>query len=434
MSFEVSQTTQYQIKEMSIITNYGSLDVRNIFIELNIFDHILQPCMSGTIMLNEAVGLSDKFKFDGSEYLRLDISKSEDDIRIEKVFHIYKQSDRKSENMTSETYILYFVSDEFVYSQQQTLNNYIEGGYENVVDFVCSQKLKLDSKEYTIDKTNGVRKIVIPNLTPFETLIWCSKRALNDKNIANFLFFENLYRYNFLSLTTLKNNSSLMDVYFEPKNIQNDLGREMFGVRDYEVVSQFDYLDNISSGVYSGTFIGFDTITRVIIQQELDFKKTFTDNPMNKNYTETKDKNKGGKSNVEMIGSRRVVYPTALNRTETQYIKENDPQSLNLQETPQYFLYQRRAILTHLFSKRIKIALPGNFSITSGVNLNLLKHKSSEYDQEENKDRSLYGKYLVVGTRHILSNNKHDTVVELVTDSINEEKPESSINPNRLKK
>lgn len=434
MTVDVSQSTQYQIKEMSIITNYGSFDVRNIFVELNIFDHILQPCMSGTILINEAVGLADKFKFDGSEYLKIDLSKSDDKLRIKKVFHIYKQSHRKSENMTSESYILYFVSDEFVYSQQQTLNNYIEGGYEDVVDMICSKKLKLDKKEYIYDPTKGVRKIVIPHLSPIEALMWCSKRALNEKDLPNFLFFENIYRYNFLSLSTLKANAPIMDVLFEPKNIEDNIAREMFGARDFEIMSQFDYLDNISSGVYSGTFIGFDPVTRIILEQEINFEKMFTDKPMNKNYAETKEKNREGKKNTEMKSSRRVVYPTAISRTDSEYIKTNDPSSLNLQETPQYFVYQRRAILSHLFSKRIKIALPGNFSITCGVNLNLIKQKTAQIDEKDNKDKSLYGKYLVIATRHIISNNKHETLVELVTDSINDKKPEAAIDPKRIKK
>jgi hypothetical protein len=55
--------------------------------------------------------------------------------------------------------------------------------------------------------------------------------------------------------------------------------------------------------------------------------------------------------------------------------------------------------------------------ITSGVTLNILKQKSSYYDENQNVDSSLFGKYLVIATRHMIRDNKHETVLELVTDS-----------------
>lgn len=434
MTAEISQTTQYKIKEMTIITNYGSFDVRNIFDELNLFDHILLPCMSGNIAITDSVGLSDKFRFDGSEYFKIDISKDDDFLRIKKLFHIYKQTNKNSKNMTSETYILHFVSDEFVYSEQQTLNNFINGSYSDVVEMVLTEKLKLKGGEFVYDTSKGVRNIVIPNLNPIETLMWCSKRAVNDQNLPNFLFYENLYKYNFLSLSTLKQQDVVMEVTFEPKNIENNLGKEFFGVRDFEIISQFDYLDNIASGVYSGTFIGFDPLTRTIVEQEISFDKMFTDKPLNKKVTQTNDKNREGKQNNEMKNSRRVVYPTPINRTDSEYIKSNDPTSLNLLETPQYFQYQRRALLSHLFSKRMKVVLPGNFLLTSGVNLLMKKQKASSYQSDDTKDTSLYGKYLIVGTRHVIQNNKHETIVEIVTDSANYDKPPANVDVNRIRK
>jgi hypothetical protein len=36
-----------------------------------------------------------------------------------------------------------------------------------------------------------------------------------------------------------------------------------------------------------------------------------------------------------------------------------------------------------------------------------------------NEDTSLSGKYLIIGTRHIITYQKHETIVEVVTDSTN---------------
>jgi hypothetical protein len=56
--------------------------------------------------------------------------------------------------------------------------------------------------------------------------------------------------------------------------------------------------------------------------------------------------------------------------------------------------------------------------VTSGVNLNIKKPKNSAYEDDNNLDNSIFGKYLVVATRHIIKANQHETVIELVSDSL----------------
>ena len=108
MSFSFNQSTQFVINELSIVSKNGKLDVRGLFSELSIFDGLLQPCMSGNILIEDAIGLSTELMYDGSEYLIVDISKSEGQIRMNKTFHIYKQSNREILTQTSERYVLHF--------------------------------------------------------------------------------------------------------------------------------------------------------------------------------------------------------------------------------------------------------------------------------------------------------------------------------------
>jgi len=424
MIMNLESTLQYEINTLNLVTHAGTYDLRSIFTELNIFDHILQPCMSGNILLMDAQSINSNFVLDGSEFIEIDIGKEGDNFRIQKAFKVYKQTDRKQDNLTSESFILHFISDEFVYSEQQTISQYYKSTYTEVVEKMLYDKLKVKKNlrkknDPIIEKSKGVREIIIPQLKPLEAILWCSKRALNSKKLPNFLFFENVDGYNFVSLSTLKEQPSKYTILFEIKNIQNSLEREFFGARDFEIISQYDYLDNIRSGVYSGTFIGFDPITKTIIQQPITHKDIFTDKLLNKNKNITYDKNRDKKLNIEMETSKLVCFPTALNREKTPYIKNNDPYSINLGESPQFFIMQRKAILKSLFSQRLKIALPGNFLLTSGIVVDVNKQKNSN-DQNDSRDQSIYGKYLIVATRHIIQQSKHETVIEVATDSTNE--------------
>ena len=144
MSFEIKQTTQFEIKKLAIVSKFGTIDVSGVFAELNIFDSILMPCMSGNIAIKDSVGLSKRLLFDGSEYLIVNISKSGEtnSTNILKNFRIYKQTDRKNVNQNTEMYILHFVSEEMVYSEQQKVNQHYSGTYDQIAVSVLSKYLK----------------------------------------------------------------------------------------------------------------------------------------------------------------------------------------------------------------------------------------------------------------------------------------------------
>ena len=64
-NIEISQSEQFKIKDLSIVTKAGKFNLGSVFEELNIFDTMLMPCMSGNISIRDAVGLSQKLYFDG---------------------------------------------------------------------------------------------------------------------------------------------------------------------------------------------------------------------------------------------------------------------------------------------------------------------------------------------------------------------------------
>ena len=162
----LTQSTDFKIKNISIVTKFGTVDIRNIFDELNIYDSILQPCMSGNLLLVDSIGLSNQLNFDGSEYLNVEISKDEDYLTLKKSFHIYKQSNRTLVNMTSEAYLIHFVSDEFTFSEQQTVSQYYGDTYSNVVRKLLNTTLKIPASKQkgVISNSYGTRKnsIFIP--------------------------------------------------------------------------------------------------------------------------------------------------------------------------------------------------------------------------------------------------------------------------------
>jgi hypothetical protein len=73
-------------------------------------------------------------------------------------------------------------------------------------------------------------------------------------------------------------------------------------------------------------------------------------------------------------------------------------------------------------NKRVKIAMPGNFQLTSGFNIYLEAPNFGAKEQgEDNQDKSLSGKYLIVASRQVIGYDKHETIIEVATTSTERE-------------
>jgi hypothetical protein len=420
-----AQSTQFVITDLKILTKKGPISIKGIYEEINLFDSLLNSCMSGNIIIRDAIGLTNEFLFDGTELLKLKIGKDDDEISIEKTFRIYKQTDRKPVNQNSEVYTLHFVSEEFLLSMQQKVARYYETTYSEAAVRIILDYLRVPNESLTgyFDNTKGVKKILVPNLNPIAALNWICQRAIGEDNVPGFLFFENILGYNFVNVSTLLQNEQVTTINFNPKNLnlnRDKVVSEFLGARHFEVIQQYDTIKNITSGVHSGKFIGFDPKTRTILERPFTFNDHYSlYKSSNPSPTIGAINNKLG-SSLTQVNSKQVFHTFGYFSRESKFIKENDPESISQEYDTENYIFQREAIFTNLLNQRVKLVMPGNFGLSSGLNvyLNIPKYgiKSNE---EDNIDKSVYGKYLILGTRHIIGYDKHETIIEAVTDSSN---------------
>ena len=424
MSIELQKSTQFKINELVILTKAGSIDISTIYEEISIFDSLFSPVISGSILIKDSIGLSGRLVFDGSESLLIDIAKDEnsDVASYKKSFRIYKQANRINEGLNSETYTLNFVSDELIFSDQQRINQAYENVYTQVVLRILEEYLKVPKKDLNgfYENTFGVRRIVIPNLRPFEAIDWCTKRSVDIKNSPNYLFYQNIAGYNFISLSSLLTKEDILEIKFQAKNLSgSDAFSEISTARSFEVVAQNDMIEKTRSGVNAGRFIGFDPITRSVASKTISFADHYTAMKHgNKNPNFSVVQNREGQSNETTFNARKSVSIFGSGRQLSNYIKSRDPSSLSKVDDRENYLFQRKAIFANLMSKRIRVTMPGNFQLSSGFNVTVnAPYFGIKEPGSDNDDVSLSGKYIIVGTRHIIGFNKHETIIEVATTS-----------------
>ena len=425
----LTDSQQYHINELAIVTKVDKIDISGVFKELNIFDSMFMPVMSGNLFITDSLGLSSKLMFDGTEVLLVDISKTEDSEvgRLKKAFRIYKQSDRMSNSERSESYILNFVSDELIFSDQQRVNQAYRMSYVKMVERIMIDYLKIPPNNLNgvYEESSGVRDVIIPNLRPIEAIQWIARKAVNLDNSPSFVFYQNLIGYNFISLSKLLSEVEIIDIKFQSKN-QNKRGNaltDLSTARSFQVVSQSDTIKRTRSGVNAGTFIGFDPITRMISRRPLSYLDHY-ENMKHSNPTPnfSAQINKDGILNTAMYDSRIVLDTFSTARQLSEYVKSHDPDSIAYGSRTEDYVFQRKAIFENLNSKKLKIVMPGNFQLTTGFNVNVKAPFFGEKAEgDENEDETLSGKYLIIGSRHILKNKTHETVIETATTSSGQE-------------
>jgi hypothetical protein len=426
---QIRQSTQFIVQELVLeLSNGERIDIRSAADEINLFDNLFTPCVSGNILISDAVGLSEKIKLQGSEKVKITIDKAENtnDLSYEKEFVVYKLTNRKNLNLSSQSYVIHFVSEEFILSEQKKISQNFVGDYTTIVRNILTNYLKVPQSSPARGKggigifypSSGPQDIIIPNLSPFDAITFISKRAISlTYNKPDFVFYESGTGYNFASLDYLMSLNPVFDINFKPKNLSGDVAeQELYGARDLKVLSQFSVLDGIRDGSYAGKFIGFDTLTKTFkvttVKTVYEDEKPGTKNNLADAY------NKENKKYESMDESRIVTYPFALPRSLVSYIKQNDSSVSNFIDNSEQYVFQRKSIFSNLMQRRLQVAMPGNFGLFSGRMVNLFVPKYAIADTNDSIDRNLSGKYLITGVRHVIRFDKHETFIEISTDKI----------------
>ena len=168
MSINLSQTTQFKIRDLTLITKVGNIDIRNIMLELNIYDSIFMPCMKGDIVIQDAIGLANKLRLDGSEFLTIEIAKD----------------DETSGTLFKRTFHM-------IFSMQQKINQSFTSIYSDVAVKILTNYLNVsNSKIASIEPTTGLHAIVMPLLSPIDSMLFLTKKSINQEGLPNYFFFE----------------------------------------------------------------------------------------------------------------------------------------------------------------------------------------------------------------------------------------------------
>ena len=448
---EIRAVGDFKLATAEIITSAGlKVNIKSNIVHINLFENIQRSAISGEILIQDAAGFVSEAPIIGQEYLRLKIQtpsltkESEIIDFTENVFLVNSVQNRTEAGNNVSVYVLSFTSSEIVKDQRIRVTGSLTGTYSDIV------KQMLDrvscQKNIYIEPTRGVKRIVAPNISPFQVInmaLNTSSSAINDNLSPTYVFFENFKGYHFRSLASLY-AQPIRQVYttYEPGgqvlkggivNIETELGN----VLDYEIIENSDSLYNYTTGVLGSKLIVHNIYSKSFEEYTYNYFDNFDNEKHITSYHGGSQHPIFSDVTIEKDGSRGSDFPTRTFLTSISQ-GETDTNNTTLDGTepfiapdPENSIQERKSTVNQLDRGIIlNILTHGNTVISAGdiVKIDIPLVAAIKTSKNRQNDRFYQGAFIVKKIKHEFdfTVKKHQSYLTLAKDSL----PEKLDGPN----
>jgi len=422
----VYNSKDYEIKKLELINSGGqTIDLRNIFVEMQIFQDIYSSVMNGNMLINDGNDTFSNFYMCGNEYLQISIDKPGLNRPLERMFRVYKTTDRRPSSDSGQVYVLHFCSDELLSSESLVVSKaYKTTKIKDVVSDILLNELNVDPQRIaSLENTSGSFDLIIPGYRPFEAIQWVTARGYDQKKFCYF-FFENKNGFNLMSLQTMIKQKPYKKLKYELKNTQSDPALNKDSIDNFNIINDFDMITSISNGSFSSRLLSIDIFSQKF--ENIDYNLLMAEtqgNLINKYKPVNSFKNS---KNQTLFNSPYAFFRTYLSINDTASEKSNDIK---------YWMQPRAMHMSLLNHFRIQITIPGDIELKAG---DIVEYEFPAFESAETGgkklDKARTGKYLVASINHKFNGDTYESIVELVADSFSEAIPAAKDGLNKLTK
>lgn len=416
------------IKKLDLINSGGqSISFAETYVQLQIYQDIFAQVMSGKLLIVDSKETFTNFFLCGNEYLHIVIDKPGLNRPFERIFRIYKVTDRKTVSNSGQMYDIHFCSDELISSNSILVSKaYKSAKIKDVVLDILNKELKVEPNRIAnLEDTQGSFDFIIPSYRPFEAIQWATARGYSQDKFC-YMFFENKDGFRLISLQSLMKQKPYKKIRYEVKLSDSDPALNKDSMDDFEIISDFDMITSMSNGSFASRLLTIDLFSQKF--EKLDYSLLTAESKKNllNNY----------KPVNSFKNSKDETLFTAFNSFFRTYLTINDTKSEKSNDI-KFWMLPRALHMSLMQHFRIKVTLPGDTEMKAGdvveVEFPLFEGKQ---DGGRNINKKLSGKYLVsaVNYKLIREEGSFECVAELVTDSFSEALPAAKDGLNKLSK
>lgn len=411
----ISFAGDVQVDNVTIISSNGSvLTVLGQVIGIEIFEDVFSPFITGRLMLKDAQELTNYFPLVGEEIVQIAFKTPAFDYKYAYAgeFYIYKYDSRVRISEREVAYVLHFISKEAVVDLNKKISKTFSGKLSDIARKLITEEDGLDTpKPVNIEDTSNSTKYISNFWSPIRNLNYITESSTNANGSPSYVFFENKYGFNFVSLESLYAENPVYQTFqWDNYNVdinptggsKRDIGKDYARITEIRAQDVYNYIDRISSGLYGSQMTYYDLTTKKYAH--IPYEPKFQDDKHLNNYPLSSDK--------------------LVSRTQAVMIHEHKYLN-NFQGygdvTNTKFVQRRLALLAATNAFKVEITVPGRTDYSAGQKMFLsipmhaqLKESTTN---EDFIDKVYTGTYLVTAICHRIMRDKHECVMELIKDS-----------------
>ena len=457
MSEEIQNAGDFSLAEAKIITSSGKeIDLKeNVnILSLNLFEDCQRNNISGEILLQDAADYIGTGPIIGQEYFLLKINtptfKSSGDIIdfTKNIFVINSLENRTNAGNNVNVYLLSFTTSELVKNQRTRVNESLNGTYSDIVE---KKKKRVNcQKQIFIEPTSGIKRIVAPNISPFDVISMALKNStskLSENSSPSYMFYETFKGYHFRTLASMYaqpvaqtyttyvvgglggNKHSKGTLKSGIINIESQLGH----ILNYEIVENSDSLFNFTTGVYGSKLLVHNIHNKSFTEHQYNYFDNFRKERHITSYHDKKQFPIFSDVTIEKDGSRCSDFPSRTYLTSISQDGEKDANNTTINGTEPYTapdqensIQERTSTMNQLEKGLLlNIVTHGNTSVNAGdvVIIDLPSQQAFRTSDDLQKDRFYQGVFLIKRIKHEFnfSGKKHTSYITLVKDSLAKE-------------
>ena len=428
----------FVMDDVTVISSTGtSFNIQNLIIELNVYENIRLPWLSGNILIEDTTGVVEKAPIIGQERILFSVASSKDHEKIDFTrYHgiVTTVAKRTSASLTSQTYILEFSTLERYKNVRTKVSKSYTGTTDLIVKDIFKDKIYINSpKKIEYEPTVGTRQYVFPNITPFSCIKMLKRESLSPVNGSGYLFYENHRGFNFRSMGSLLQNSAgeslpIKRIFIHgPPAGSTEKRFQAMTLLQYEILKEGNSFISLQRGMFGSKLIKHDVYNKNFGEYHFDFFNSFS----RQSHTMSNVSNYGSlvsdmkvdetnKKITEFPDSKCFLTTSGSNNLYTDGLCDSQNEKWVQRGISQK---QQSTYLTNL------LTVMGDSSIAAGDLIEVRipssmpgKKKVPEKDQ---LDPYLSGRYLAQAVRHKINPREQHyvTFIEGIKDSIHPKLP-----------
>ena len=168
--------------------NIVPVDITGIVSDIQFFEHLDKPYITGNIVISDSVRLYDRLDIQGAEEVIIEMQMNLDSPKVRRKFYITKIAAAQKTNETTEMIALTIVDDWFFRSTVKNVNKVFTGSPDSIIEQIAEQYLDLEVVREGSFVFQNEMKVIVPNLTPLQAIMWIKQRATTDDGMPFYVY------------------------------------------------------------------------------------------------------------------------------------------------------------------------------------------------------------------------------------------------------